>query len=88
MTKYICETQEEFEAMALEGTIRPILPDGFFRMSLDTAYQQYRNGQLSQKEWNTYAHHWQTSAPRFAIRACQCHECVKNYPSPEFAPIA
>lgn len=33
-----------------------------------------------------YAHLWQTSAPRFDIRACHCVDCVARYPHHKTLP--
>lgn len=56
-------------------------------LSLDTAMRAARDGYLTRAEWLAYAHAWQTGAARFEIRACNCAECVKNFPAPDYKPL-
>jgi hypothetical protein len=56
-------------------------------LPLITVMRFVREGRISHEDWLSYAHAWQTGAARFEVRACQCAECVKNFPSPEYKPL-
>lgn len=51
--------------------------------TLSDALRLYREGYVSDQEWAAYAHAWQTSAPRFGIRACDCASCSAAFPRSE-----
>ena len=49
-------------------------------MNLNQAVKAVESGRMSAKDWAKYAHEWQTSSPRLAIRACNCAQCVVKFP--------
>lgn len=57
-------------------------------MTLEQALYLARQGYMSREDWEHYAHMWQTSAPRFSTRACNCAECILTYPTPEYKPLS
>jgi hypothetical protein len=56
-------------------------------LSLDQARYWRDAGLMTEAEYQTYVHAWQTSAPRFAIRACSCDECVARFPATEYRSL-
>lgn len=66
---------------------RFLMREMFKTMPLDTALKCFKEGEMTRAEWQEYAHLWQTSAPRFELRACTCADCVKNYPTPEYTQV-
>lgn len=46
--------------------------------TLEQATYFVRQGVISQEMFEAYCHAWQTGAPRFAVQACRCAECMKN----------
>lgn len=66
----------------------PISDERLVRMPLQDAENARNWGEISEEQWKRYAHLWQTSAPRFGLRACQCAECVAKYPTAEgYRPV-
>ena len=61
--------------------------DHLLTLPLNTVLAQARCGEVPRARWETYAHVWQTSAPRFEIRACNCLSCVRDFPAPDFKPL-
>lgn len=53
---------------------------------LDEARYWRDVGIASEAEYEEYAHLWQTSAPRFDLRACHCDDCVARYPHHKTLP--
>ena len=54
-------------------------------LTLDEAMRQHREGFMTEAEWEAYAHAWQTEAPRFVFRVCECStSCVAKYPAAEY----
>ena len=51
------------------------------RKTLDQVEWLYRQGHITQDVYDAYCHLWQTSAPRFAVQACHCAECLKTGPA-------
>lgn len=51
------------------------------RVPLDRAVELYRSKAIPKPAFLQYLHLWQTSAPRFGIRACDCEPCRIKYPS-------
>ena len=49
------------------------------------AEQYFRNGLISETTWDEYCHLWQSSAPRFSLRACSCETCRRL--SPAWEPL-
>ncbi len=47
-------------------------------LTFNQAEYQYRNGVISEELWAEYRHLWQSSAPRFALRACYCVDCQRT----------
>lgn len=41
----------------------------------------FRNGSINKHLWAMYRHLWQTSGPRFAMRACYCNDCQATSPA-------
>ena len=70
---------------------KPIFPEELKPLNdsytLNEAYTIFKAGKISKEAWAKYRHLWQTSAPRFSLRACDCEECLKNFPSPEYEPF-
>ena len=66
--------------------MKPTISNRMRYLTLDEALDWRRNGQCSEEEYQTYAHAWQTSAARFATRACDCEECRANFTWPDYRP--
>ena len=60
------------------------IPDRWKRVTLGQAREAFRSGTWTPEEFDGYCHVWQTSAPRIAVRACQCGECRERFQSPEY----
>jgi hypothetical protein len=56
------------------------------KLSLASVIKLVALGRVTPEEWRAYAHLWQTSAARIAVRACQCPACVRDYPEPDYSP--
>ncbi len=52
-------------------------------LTLDQAIYWRNQGICTEAQWLEYAHLWQTSAPRFATRVCNCESCIATFPTKE-----
>ncbi len=41
----------------------------------EEARRAFYDGRIGDGLWEQYCHLWQTSAPRFGLRACACDHC-------------
>ena len=64
-----------------------MIVEKFKHVTLEEARLMLYRNEMTAEEWEEYCHAWQTSAPRFAIRACGCAECRVNYPYPEYRSL-
>ena len=45
------------------------------KLMLSTVTDMLAKGTITGEQWKEYAHAWQTGAPRFALRVCDCESC-------------
>ena len=48
------------------------------KYTLDAVEWFYHRGVIDRATYDGYCHAWQTGAPRFAVQACRCAECMKT----------
>lgn len=76
-------------AMVAEYEAVANVPEAMTHMTLDQALRARREGGCTEEAFELYAHAWQVSlgAPRLEIRACDCDECRRNFPSPPYRAL-
>lgn len=60
--------------------------DSLKTTTYNEAEYYFRQGIISEELWAEYRHLWQSSAPRFALKACWCEICQAT--SAAFEPVA